>query len=225
MNDSLITIDKITDVEKHLDGIEAVIFDLDDTLYPEKEYVKSGFRKISEQFNMPELEAELLQAFERGGKPIDDVFNARGIINLKDEALHVYRFQKPAIRLFDGVEGMLKRLYKSYKIGIITDGRPEGQHAKIDALGLESKVDEIIITDELGGIEYRKPNPAAFILMQKKLGTPFEKMIYVGDNPKKDFQALGSLKMKSIYFANINGIFKCSWNAYVYAKEANRNKE
>ena len=206
MKDKLITIDKITDVEKHLDGIEAVIFDLDDTLYPEIEYVKSGFKKIAERFKMPELELELWQSFERGGKPIDDVFNAHEIINLKDEALHVYRFQKPTIRLFDGVEDMLKRLHKSYKIGIITDGRPEGQHAKIDVLGLENKVDEIIITDELGGIEYRKPNPAAFILMQKKLGTPFEKMVYVGDNLKKDFQAPESLGMQQIWFNNNLGI-------------------
>lgn len=208
MKDKLITIDKITDVEKHLDGIEAVIFDLDDTLYPEIEYVKSGFKKIAERFKMPELELELWQSFERGGKPIDDVFNARGIINLKDEALHVYRFQKPAIRLFDGVEGMLKRLHKSYKIGIITDGRPEGQHAKIDALCLESKVDEIIITDELGGIEYRKPNPAAFILIQKKLGTPFEKMVYVGDNLQKDFHGPKKVGMKSIVLQRINGLYK-----------------
>ena len=208
MKDKLITIDKITDVEKHLDGIEAVIFDLDDTLYPEIEYVKSGFKKIAERFKMPELELELWQSFERGGKPIDDVFNARGIINLKDDALHVYRFQKPAIRLFDGVEGMLKRLHKSYKIGIITDGRPEGQHAKIDALCLESKVDEIIITDELGGIEYRKPNPAAFILIQKKLGTPFEKMVYVGDNLQKDFHGPKKVGMKSIVLQRINGLYK-----------------
>ena len=208
MQDRLITIDKITDVEKHLDGIEAVIFDLDDTLYPEKEYVKSGFKKIAEHFKMPELELELWQAFERGGKPIDDVFNIRGIIKLKDEALHVYRFQKPNIRLFDGAAEMLKRLHKSYKTGIITDGRPEGQHAKIEVLGLEDKVDEIIITDELGGIEFRKPNLTAFILMQKKLRIPFEKMVYVGDNLQKDFHGPKKVGMKSIVLQRINGLYK-----------------
>ena len=208
MQDKIITIDKITDVEKHLDGLEAVIFDLDDTLYPEKEYVKSGFKKIAEHFKMPELELELWQSFERGGKPIDDVFNVRGIINLKDEALHVYRFQEPDIHLFDGVADMLERLQKTYKIGIITDGRPEGQHAKIDALGLEDKVDEIIITDELGGIEFRKPNLTAFILMQKKLRIPFEKMVYVGDNLQKDFHGPKKVGMKSIVLQRINGLYK-----------------
>ena len=207
MQDRQITIDKITDVERHLEGIEAIIFDLDDTLYPEKEYVKSGFKKIAEHFEMPELESELWQSFERGGKPIDDVFNARGIIKIKDEALHVYRYQKPNIRLFDGAEEMLKRLRKSYKTGIITDGRPEGQHAKIDALDLASKVDVIIITDELGGIEYRKPDLTAFILMQKKLGISFEKMVYVGDNPQKDFQGPKKLGMRSIVLQSANGLY------------------
>lgn len=195
MCDKLITIDKITDVEKYLDGIEAVIFDLDDTLYPEKEYVRSGFKRISEHFKIPSLETELWQAFESGSKPIDEVFSAHGIMNLKDEALHIYRFQRPDIHLFDGVAEMLERLHKSYKLGIITDGRPEGQHAKIDVLSLEDKVDKIIITDELGGIEYRKPNTMAFILMQKELGIPFKKMVYVGDNPQKDFQGPESLGM------------------------------
>ena len=208
MQDKLITIDKITDVEQHLDGIEAVIFDLDDTLYSEKEYVKSGFKKISEHFKMPEFESELWQVFERGGKPIDEVFRMHGIMDLKDEALHVYRFQKPDIHLYDGVAEMLERLRKSYKVGIITDGRPEGQNAKIDALGLESKADEIIITDELGGIEYRKPNLTAFILMQRKLGIPFEKMVYVGDNPQKDFQGPEKVGMKSIVLQRIDGLYK-----------------
>lgn len=201
----MIRIKKITDVEKHLDGIEAVVFDLDDTLYSEKEYVRSGFKKISEYFKMPELEDELWRTFKCGGKPIDEVFEARGMIDLKEEALRVYRFQKPDIHLYDGVAEMLVRLHDSCKVGILTDGRPEGQRAKIEALNLT--VDEIIITDELGGIEYRKPNPKAFILMQKRLGTQFEKMVYVGDNSAKDFQVPRALGMKCIWFRNTDGLY------------------
>lgn len=208
MKDNIITITKITDVEKYINGIEAVIFDLDDTLYSEKEYVKSGFKKISEHFKISELESELWKAFESGEKPIDKVFKKREIQNLKEEALHTYRYQKPEIYLYDGVSEMLERLHRSHKIGIITDGRPEGQRAKIDALDLALKADEIIITDELGGTEYRKPNPAAFILMQQKLGTPFEKMVYVGDNPEKDFQASDKLGIRAICFKNHDGLYR-----------------
>lgn len=43
----MIQINKITEVQNYLDGLEAVIFDLDDTLYGEKEYVRSGYREVA----------------------------------------------------------------------------------------------------------------------------------------------------------------------------------
>ena len=38
---------------------------------------------------------------------------------------------------------------------------------KIKALGLRKFVNHIIVTDELGGIEYRKPDEKAFVLMKE----------------------------------------------------------
>ena len=145
------------------------------------------------------------EVFEKGGRAIDDVLASHGMLDKKDEALHIYRFQKPDINLYRGVAEMLKRVRKIKKLGIITDGRPEGQRAKIDALGLEA--DEIIITDELGGVNFRKPNKKAFEIMQKRLGVAFGRMVYVGDNIKKDFQAPKTLGMKTIYFKNTDSIY------------------
>ncbi len=103
---------------------------------------------------------------------------------------------------------MMKQLRNSgLKIGIITDGRPEGQRAKIKALNLDGYVDEIIITDEIGGIAYRKPCEAAFKYMQKRLNVEFSKMCYVGDNIKKDFVAPEKLGMRTIWFRNKEGIY------------------
>ena len=124
------------------------------------------------------------------------------------EALRIYRCQKPDIHLYPGVAEMLKRLKVTKKLGIITDGRPEGQNAKLDALGLRELVDEIIITDELGGVQYRKPNPAAFELMQQRMGVPFERMCYVGDNLKKDFVAPEMLGMVAVHFLNEEGLYR-----------------
>ena len=50
-----------------------------------------------------------------------------------------------------------------------------------------------IITDELGGAEFRKPNETAFRQMAEALAAPFERMVYIGDNLKKDFMALFTL--------------------------------
>ena len=114
----------------------------------------------------------------------------------------------PEIELYDGVRNLILNLKKKgIKVGIITDGRPEGQHNKIIALGLDDLVDDIIITDELGGIQFRKPNDIAFRIMQNRWRVPFEQLVYVGDNPNKDFQAPRQLGMRWIYLFNKNGIY------------------
>lgn len=68
-------------------------------------------------------------------------------------------------------------------------------------------VDEVVITDELGGTEFRKPNETAFRLMQKKLQVQFEKMVYVEDNISKDFIAPKRLGMQNIWFRSIDGLY------------------
>ena len=203
----MIIIDHILEVESYIDQVDAVIFDLDDTLYSEKEYVRSGYRKISNFFHKPEMEAELWSAFESGQKAIDVVFQKYQMVDKKSEALKVYRFQKPDIHLYPGVSEMLQRIRRNKRIGIITDGRPEGQRAKLESLNLNLIVDEMIITDELGGIEYRKPNEKAFLLMSKKLNAPLEKCVYIGDNIAKDFIAPKRLNMQCVWFRNPEGIY------------------
>lgn len=204
----MIEVDNILDVETYLDDIDVAIFDLDDTLYPEKEYVESGYRAIAKNYPyIHEMAERLWIAFENKKKAIDVVLDEEGLLSEKENCLKIYRFHLPEIHLYDGVRDMLQRLKSSKKLGIITDGRPEGQRAKLKALQLEHLVDEIIITDELGGIEFRKPNEAAFRLMQAKLQIPFDRMAYIGDNIKKDFIAPDKLGMKSIYFRNQKGIY------------------
>ena len=200
-----IIVKDILDVEKYFSNIDAVIFDLDDTLYSEKQYIRSGYKKIAEYFNIPDMEKEMWNCFKSGGKAIDEVLKVHGLINKKEQALYIYRFQEPKISLYSGVEELLIRTKKKKKIGIITDGRPEGQRAKLKALNIN--VDKVIITDELGGTEYRKPNPKAFEIMQKELNTEFEKMVYIGDNIKKDFIAPQKLGMKYIWFKNPDGLY------------------
>ena len=97
------------------------------------------------------------------------------------------------------------------RIGIITDGRPEGQRNKLKALGLDELIDDIIITDELGGVQFRKPNDIAFRIMQCRWKIPFEQMVYIGDNPIKDFQAPKQLGMRWIYFNNPDGLYSSDY--------------
>ena len=142
--------------------IKGVIFDLDDTLYSEKEYVRSGYKAVSDYLGGG-YEAKLWGFFQAGKPAIDELLKELGRQNEKAEALEAYRSHKPDIHLYPGVAEMIEELKaRGIKIGLITDGRPEGQRNKLEALGLD--VDDVIVTDELGGVQFRKPCDIAFRL-------------------------------------------------------------
>ncbi len=208
---SVVEVGSILEIENHLDGIKAVIFDMDDTLYGEKEYVRSGYAEIARL--LPQVENakdKLWDFFEQKKNAIDELLVSEGIYSdeLKEKCLKVYRFQSPQIHLYSGVSELLLKLRsKNYKIGIITDGRVEGQQAKIKALGLEALADKIIITDALGGIEFRKPNPKAYEMMKEFFNVSYSEMVYTGDNIKKDFIACEALGIKAVYFNNPDGLY------------------
>ena len=192
--------------------IKGVIFDLDDTLYSEKEYVASGFKAVSDYFGGG-YEEKLWQYFEDGKSAIDELAKELGYEAKGITALKVYREHKPEIHLYDGVKELLENLHlKGIRIGIITDGRPEGQHNKIEALGLDKMVDDIIVTDELGGVQFRKPCDIAFRIMANKWRMNYADIVYVGDNINKDFQAPQQLGMKCLYYKNKDSLYWCSGN-------------
>ena len=191
--------------------ISGVIFDLDDTLYSEKEYVRSGYRAVSDYLGGGY--EDLLWEFFCAGKPaLDELLMRLGREKEKDAVLRVYRTHDPDIHLYDGALETIRELKRrNVKVGIITDGRPEGQRNKIKALKLEEIIDDIIITDELGGIQFRKPCDIAFRIMQNRWRMPPSEIVYVGDNPVKDFQAPTQLGMKSAWFQNGDGLYAAAY--------------
>lgn len=207
----MIIIYNIKDVLVYVEKFQAVVFDLDDTLYSEKEYVQSGYREIAKYFpQFPNMEEILWKNFKNGLPSIDNTLMQLDIFSEKTKlkCLKIYREHIPSINMYEDAVFVLVALNKNLKkIGLITDGRPEGQRNKLYALNIYNLLDEIIITDELGGIEYRKPNETAFRLMSQRLHIPFNQMVYVGDNPTKDFGAPERLGMQTIFFKNPNGLY------------------
>ena len=188
--------------------IKGIIFDLDDTLYSEKEYIRSGYKKIGELLQRPEAAEKMWYYFKNNKAAIDMYLTEIGEIDKKPICLDTYRNQMPEISLYDGVREVLAMLKnKGIKLGIITDGRPEGQRKKLRALRLEEMVDDIIITDELGGTQFRKPNDISFRIIQNRWRVPFEQIMYVGDNYNKDFQACKQLGMRWKHFQNKDGLY------------------
>lgn len=196
-------------------SIKGVIFDLDDTLYSEKEYIKSGYKAVSNYLGGG-YEDRLWNYFNSGRNAIDELLKEIGRDAEKEVVLNVYRFHKPRIHLYDGVTETIENLKaRRIKVGIITDGRSEGQRNKIEALGLNDLIDDIIITDELGGIQFRKPCDIAFRIMATRWRINPADVVYVGDNPIKDFQATQQLGMKSVWYRNEDGIYYSKENAVI----------
>lgn len=188
--------------------IKGVVFDLDDTLYDEKQYVKTGFMAVAKYLGEENAFACLWESFENGKKAIDEYLKAIGRLEEKEKCIEVYREHFPVLTFNSGAKELIEGLKKrGIKVGIITDGRVEGQRKKILALGLDKIVDDIIITDELGGEQFRKPCDIAFRIMQRRWLLPFEQMIYIGDNVNKDFQAPKQLGMNWACIGNTNSLY------------------
>lgn len=188
--------------------VKGVIFDLDDTLYDEKEYVKSGFKAVAEFLNDPNAEKKMWDYFNLNKPAIDEYLFEIKRTEMKEQCLRIYREHFPSLILCQEVRNLIETLRKKgIKIGIITDGRPTGQRNKITALGLNELIDDIIITDEFGGQQFRKPCDISFRIIQRKWRIPFEELAYVGDNPNKDFIAPKQLGMQYLWCKNENGIY------------------
>jgi putative hydrolase of the HAD superfamily len=182
--------------------LKAIVFDLDDTLYPEESYVLSGFRAVAAhaaaRIGWPAEQAlaelsELHRAGVRG-----DTFNrwlqarAQDSPELVAELIAVYRGHKPCLEPFPGVLALLAGLRSSYRLGLVSDGYLQVQQAKLEALGLEPYLDAVVFSDSLGRASW-KPSPIAFEAVLARLGVTAREAVYVADNPAKDF--LGSRRL------------------------------
>lgn len=184
---------------------KVVVFDLDDTLYNEIDFLKSGFHYISRRLNgcYPLAIAEniyntMLSTYKMNGNAFDTVIEEYGLYNHpKEVLLRMYREHKPKIQLSDGAEELLDHLkQRKVVLGLITDGRTITQNNKIEALNIGKwiETDNIIINSEESTY---KPNPISYWQIMEKYGDGFD-YTYIGDNTEKDFIAPNQLGWTSI---------------------------
>ncbi len=179
-----------------LNGIQAVVFDLDDTLYPERSYAFSGFDAVAawleERFPCPFAAAQRMrELFDTPHRPhvFDQILKEVGqdpAPDLVHRMVEVYRTHKPAIALFPDADDALRRWRGRYRLGLVSDGPLIAQQNKVEALGLVGCLDRIILTD-VWGTRYWKPHPRAFEELEKTFNCRKSACIYIADNPQKDF--------------------------------------
>lgn len=198
--------------------VKAVVFDLDDTLISERQYIESGFKVVSkfigDKYNLDnDIVFECMNMlFEESSKEVfNRVLDSFKIKYSKEELLYlikVYREHTPEIEFFEDVIPTLEMLReKGMKLGIITDGYKETQSRKIEVLKCKELFDEIIITDEFGR-EFWKPHEKSYKLIAERLGVKLNEMIYVGDNVAKDFVTANNMGIISVCVKRCEGVYK-----------------
>jgi putative hydrolase of the HAD superfamily len=172
-----------------------VVFDIDDTLYLERDYVRSGFAAVGAwartELGVADLGARAWADFEAGvrGRIFDEALAACGVRangSLVTQLVDVYRSHAPAIELLDDVRAWLAAHPADVALAVVTDGPLTSQRNKAAALGLAGWADPIVFTEEFGS-ERGKPHPAAFECVEAATGLAGAACAYVADNPAKDF--------------------------------------
>jgi putative hydrolase of the HAD superfamily len=196
--------------------LEAVVFDLDDTLYPEREFVLSGFRAVAlwAEQNMGIIFTdgyqELVHLFENSthGRTFDLFLENHGLwsVSVVQEMVQIYRTHCPEIACFPEIPDLLIRLKKRFKIGLLSDGYLEVQERKLQALGLERHFDAVVFSDQWGKDAW-KPNPRPFKAVLELLSTKAAQAVYVADNPAKDFLGARRAGMSSIRVRMKGGVY------------------
>ncbi len=174
-----------------MNGTPAVLFDLDDTLFSERDFLHSGWHAVAHEAEKRGLleSAKAYELMTKAPDAFDALHEAYPEFSIAD-MLEVYRNHVPDIHLKPGAWQTVMQLRDAgAPVGIITDGRSISQRNKIKALGLDTIVDYIGISAETGADKHQA---RTFLHAEEHFGK-HRPYIYIGDNPAKDFAQANKL--------------------------------
>lgn len=173
-----------------------IVFDLDDTLYDEIDFVLSGLRAVA-QYGLDnyglckdasfKFMQDILDQFGRG-RIFDLWLENHGLYskNRVAQCVKVYRHHWPEISLSTIHMGILEQLANRYSLYLVTDGHKVAQGQKCSALNIDTYFTGVFITHRYG-LANAKPSLYCFEKIRQAEGVSWDKVIYIGDNPEKDF--------------------------------------
>jgi putative hydrolase of the HAD superfamily len=194
--------------------IKALVFDLDDTLYPERDYVRSGYRAVGEWAEQRLMLSQVivmaqLQALFNGGFRGDAFqwwLTEQGLPeSLLPEMVKTYREHEPRITFFPETEEVLEVLKPRFRLGLVTEGRRAAQEAKIRALGLDRWITAVVILGEDDRAEW-KPSLKPFDRILRMLSIAGGEAAYIGDNPQKDFRGAREAGLRTVRIRREEGL-------------------
>jgi putative hydrolase of the HAD superfamily len=190
-------------------------------IYLERNYVASGIRAVgewcSEHLDLKGVQEHAQALFDQGirGRIFDAALDRLGVgcdAETVSEMVRIYREHAPGIKLLPDADECLARLQGRVRLGLLTDGNPVSQWAKIDALGLRGRFDTTVVTGEWGS-EFFKPHVRGYQHLETQHATCQGRFVYVADNPLKDFFAPRVLGWNAIRVrrpAGLHGDLECS---------------
>jgi putative hydrolase of the HAD superfamily len=188
------------------DGRRLVVLDIDDTLYLERDYVRSGFTTVGawarDELGVDGLGDRAWAAFEAGVRRriFDEALAGVGVEatpNLVSRLVEVYQSHAPTIEMLADARAWLDRVAPHVALAVVTDGPLTSQHAKAEAMQLSRWADLIVFTETLGPGR-GKPHPAAFEQLEREVGLRGDRCAYVADDPAKDFVAPHRLGWRTV---------------------------
>lgn len=210
-----------------------LIFDLDDTLYDELSFVLSGLRAVARhgqaQFGWPEdasfAELQDLLTRQGRGRVFDDWLRHHGRHSRDRVArcVHVYRHHTPGIGLYPQAMSVLAQYRGHVPLYLVTDGHKIVQQNKVDALGIEPLFRRVFITHRFG-IRHAKPSLHCFDIIRRTERCDWGDMVYVGDNPAKDFvnlNAQGALTVRVLTGGHRNVVAQPGHDARIVITDLN----
>jgi FMN phosphatase YigB (HAD superfamily) len=189
--------------------VRAVCVDLDDTLFPQQQWLAGAWVAVSDRADVLGLDGAALhgqlmhiaaQGSDRGGI-IDRALVAIGAHPepYVDALVSAFSGHAPErLTPYAGALRALERLHASVPVVLVTDGNPVIQRAKIAALGLGALLDHVVVSDDLGGRAVRKPHPAAFRRALALLDLPASDVVHVGDRSAKDVAGACGVGMRCL---------------------------
>ena len=183
-----------------------IVFDLDDTLFPERDYVRSGLVAAGEWVCRAHGRADFAETAWRlflgglRGRLFDETLARLGLAadaETVGSLVDVYRHHRPAITLFADAERTLRTLAGRVRLAIVSDGPLASQQRKVKVLRLEEWCDPIVLTDQWGP-GFWKPHERAFREVERITVSGGALCTYVADNPRKDFVAPRALGWRTV---------------------------
>ncbi len=188
--------------------IKAIVYDLDDTLFPEESFRTSGFQFVADYLTgggfpttRQDIEA-VYAAFPR--TCFDELVRTRGLPFTAGELVTLFKEHEPTINPYPEVVSVLEELKKTYQLGIITDYHHKTQQNKVEALNIKHYFSHVLFTDAMGT---KKPDTAPFEKMKELMGCKEGEIVYVGDNEQKDFIGARAAGYHTIRYKS-HGVYK-----------------